>query len=71
MAPKNILLEGKPGIGKTTLIHSIADQLAFFGLAGFILGKSGNSSEESVFALKHSRAVQASWLMWLSPPARQ
>ncbi|HQO78485.1 MAG TPA: nucleoside-triphosphatase [Thermodesulfobacteriota bacterium] len=35
MAPKNILLEGKPGIGKTTLIHSIADQLAFFGVGGF------------------------------------
>lgn len=34
MELKNIFLEGEPGIGKTTLICRIADQLASFGIGG-------------------------------------
>jgi nucleoside-triphosphatase len=62
MAPKNILLTGSPGCGKTTVIHRLIERLADLRLAGFYtqeLREHGQRVGFEAVSLSGQRAVLA------------
>ena len=47
----NILLEGKPGIGKTTLLRTIAERISYLGIGGFYTQEIRENSKRVGFCI--------------------
>jgi nucleoside-triphosphatase THEP1 len=48
--PQVLLITGRPGIGKTTIIRRAADRLKGEGLRGFTPRRSGRKESDAAFA---------------------